>query len=109
MEVRPCPHGRGLFALRDLRAGQVILRTAGLVLTATPRSPPEKGWALRVGEKEYWDEEPRQSPLYWTNFVDHSGRPNSRFYFDKEKPSVTFKALRSVEKGEEIFIDYREY
>ena len=109
VEVRPCAHGRGLFAVRYLPKGKLILHMDDLILTANPRSPPERSWALRVGEREYWDEAPRQSKYYWSNFIDHNDRPNSRFYIDREKRTVTYKTLRPVRKGEELFLDYAEY
>jgi len=109
VEVRPCPHGSGLFAKKDLPQGALIFSMKDLVLTPTPTSPPERSFALRVGENQYWDEAPPDSPYYWSNFIDHSKHPNSRFYFDKKKKTVTYRTTKPVKKGEEIFIKYDEY
>ena len=109
MEVRPCPHGRGLFALRDLVEGTVIFDMDDLVLTANPTSPPEWSRALRVGENEYWDEDPLGSPYYWTNFIDHSSRPNTEFRFDRDKRRARYVVLRPIKKDEELFIKYDDY
>jgi len=109
VEVRQCPHGRGLFAMRDLPKGALIFAMNDLVLTPTPRSPPERSYALRVGEDEYWDEAPPDSPYYWSNFIDHSMDPNSVFHIDKKNKAVTFRTTRPVKRGEEIFIRYDDY
>jgi len=109
VEVRPCPHGRGLFAMRNLPKGALIFRMNDLVLTSTPTSTPERSFALRVGENEYWDEAPPDSPYYWSNFIDHRKHPNSRFYFDKKNKTATYRTTKPVRKGEEIFIKYDEY
>jgi len=109
VEVRPCVHGRGLFAMRDLPKGTLIFSMKNLILTPTPVSPPERSFALRVGEDEYWDEAPPDSPYYWSNFIDHSRDPNSRFYIDRKKKTVTFRTTKAVKRGEEIFIKYDDY
>jgi hypothetical protein len=109
VEVKPCLHGRGLFAMTDLPEGALIFDMDDLVLTSTPTSPPERSYALRVGEDEYWDEAPPDSPYYWSNFIDHSNDPNSRFYLDKKNKAMTYKTIKPIKKGEEIFIRYDEY
>ena len=107
--VRTCPHGRGLFALRDLPSNFVIAEFEDVAFTSNPVSPPERGHALRVGENEYWDEAPRDSPWYWSNFIDHSGKPNSEFTFDRLRRIVRFVVTRAVRKGEELFLKYDDY
>jgi SET domain-containing protein len=109
VEVRPCLHGRGLFAKKDLAKGALIFSMKDLVLTPTPTSPPERSFALRVGENQYWDDAPAESPYYWSNFIDHSKHPNSRFYFDKKKKTVTYRTTKPVKRGHEIFLKYDDY
>jgi SET domain-containing protein len=109
VEVRPCPHGRGLFASKDIARGSVIREFRDIVLTSHPTSTPQGRYALQIGENEYWDGFPRGSPDYWSNFIDHSDDPNSVFVFDDERTSARLKAAKRIAKGKEIFINYRDY
>jgi len=109
VEVRPCPHGRGLFASKDIARGSVIREFEDLALTSRPTSTPRGKYALQIGENEYWDGFPRGSPDYWSNFIDHSDDPNAVFVFDSDKKRAWFKAKKRVGKGQELFINYRDY
>ena len=109
VEVRPCPHGRGLFASKDIPKGSVIGEFRDIVLTSHPTSTPQGKYALQIGEDEYWDGFPKGSPDYWSNFIDHSDDPNSVFVFDEGRTSARLKAAKPIEKGKEIFINYRDY
>jgi hypothetical protein len=109
VEVRPCPHGRGLFASKDIEMDRVIRAFDALVVVPFPSSPPGGGYALRVGEREYWDAFPRRSPDYWSNFIDHADDPNAVFVFERDKKRARFLAAKPIRKGEEIFINYRDY
>ncbi|HVC27740.1 MAG TPA: SET domain-containing methyltransferase [Nitrososphaerales archaeon] len=109
VEVRPCPHGRGLFACRKIERGSVIREFRDLVLTARPTSTPRGRYALQIGENEYWDGFPRGSPDYWSNFIDHSDDPNAVFVFDDKRTMARLKAAKRIEKGQEIFLRYDSY
>ena len=88
VRVGPCPHGRGLFASKDIARGSVIREFRDLVITSRPSSTPWGRYALQIGENEYWDGFPRGSPDYWSNFIDHSDDPNSVFVFDQGRTSA---------------------
>jgi SET domain-containing protein len=109
VEVRPCPHGRGLFAIVDIARGSVIREFEGVVFTAQPTSAPEGKYALRTGENEYWDGFPAGSKDFWSNFIDHSDDPNAVFLFDKQRKRAWLKAERAIKKGQEIFLKYDSY
>jgi SET domain-containing protein len=109
VEVRPCPHGRGLFASRDIASGSVIREFKDLVLSSRPSSTPRGRYALQIGESEYWDGFPRGSPDYWSNFIDHSDVPNAAFVFDEGRTRAWLKAVSRIGKGEEIFLRYDSY
>jgi hypothetical protein len=109
VEVRPCPHGRGLFASKDIEKGSVIREFRDLVLTSQPTSTPQGRYALQIGENEYWDGFPRGSPDYWSNFIDHSDDPNALFVFDQERTMAWLKAAKPIMKDQEIFLNYRDY
>jgi len=109
VEVRPCPHGKGVFAKKRIPRDGVIWKFEEVVLTTTPRSLQRRNRALRIGEHEYWDEAPEESPDHWANFIDHSNDPNARFVFDRKNRRAWFKATRPIAAGEEVFINYRDY
>jgi len=114
LEVRECPNGLGVFALRGIRAGSVIMEIDDIVITTTPKSPPWKRWALIVGsnprgEHVFWDEAAEGSGDYWSNFLDHSEEANVRFEIDTVKRSARLVATRRIEAGEELFLNYKEY
>jgi SET domain-containing protein len=109
VEVKPCPHGRGLFASRDIDKGIVIRQFQDIVLTSHPTSALKGKYALRIGESEYWDAFPKGSPDYWSNFIDHSDNPNAVFILNRENKRAWLKAARPIRKGQEIFIRYRDY
>jgi len=105
VEVGPCPHGRGLFASRDIARGRVIREFRDLVLASNPRGT----YSLRIGEGEYWDGFPRGSPDYWSNFIDHNDVPNAAFVFDEGRTRAWLKAVSKIRKGQEIFLRYDSY
>jgi SET domain-containing protein len=105
VEVRPCPHGRGVFAAQDIDAGTRISVFGNVEYVTNPRLLQ---YALQVGDSKYWDGYPEGSQLQWSNFLDHSDRPNAAFYFDSAR-QVRLVALERIKAGQEIFIDYVSY
>ena len=61
------------------------------------------------GRRLFWDEEDEGSDEYWSNFLDHSQRPNVRFSIDITKRTASLFAVSSIRAGEELFLDYKEY
>ncbi|MDA4132772.1 MAG: SET domain-containing protein [Thaumarchaeota archaeon] len=108
-EVKPCPHGKGVFATREFHDGEAIWTFEDVVFVPRTKAPLEKSYSLRVGELGYWDEYPVESPHYWSNFIDHSDDPNARFEFDLKRKTARLRASKHVRAGEEIFINYRDY
>ena len=80
-----------------------------IVLTSHPTSTPPGRYALQIGENEYWDGFPRGSPDYWSNFIDHGDDPNAVFVFDEGRERAWLKAAKRIRKGQEIFLNYRDY
>jgi SET domain len=114
LEVRGCPHGRGVFAARDFGVGDLIHPMSHMFVTTTPKSPPWKRWAMIIGKTPdgrqlFWDEEDEGSDEYWSNFLDHGQRPNVRFSIDIAKRTASLFAVRPIKAGEELFLDYKEY
>jgi SET domain-containing protein len=89
--------GRGVFARRPIRKGEVIERTPVLVLPA--------GAAL--GDYCFeWGEGTWALALGYGSLYNHSYHPNAR-YDDEDAGRVkVFTALRDIRPGEEILINY---
>lgn len=95
--VEECRFGLGVFANRDIRAGEAILAFGGPIIdfAETKRRGPWECMPLQIGENRYVDTRPPGI------FVNHSCAPNAGIRNDRD-----LVALRPVGKGEEILFDY---
>ncbi len=105
-KVRSCPHGRGAFALKNFKKNEHIAILENQRFTSSTNS---KGYALRIAENLYWDEDLVRTPSSWTKHLDHSPDPNIHLIFYPEKNIVILEATRDIRTGEELFINYTEY
>jgi len=95
--VKECELGRGLFALKRIRASEMILVLGGYVITVDQvRAMPEKqGNTVQIGSRHYIDVEP--PGLY----INHSCQPNTGVMND-----TILVALRDISVDEELRFDY---
>jgi uncharacterized protein len=95
--VAECNFGLGVFANRDIQAGDVILEIEGPLIdfAETKRRGPRECMAIQIGRDCYIDTQPPGV------LVNHSCKPNSGIKGDRY-----LVALRVIRKGEEIFYDY---
>jgi hypothetical protein len=108
LEVRDCPHGRGVFALRDFDEGETVAMVVGGEFVKQPKST--NGYALRIEDNQFWDEIPAGDPAFWSNFLDHDNLANCRFVdFELDLPGARLIAVGRIEKGDELCLNYREY
>lgn len=93
----PSRHGRGVFAARDLRAGEFILTFSGPLLTLEEVIAKGEAQAnpLQVDDRLYLD------IGFPGVYVNHSCRPNAGIRGD-----TRLVALEPIRAGEEIFWDY---
>lgn len=91
-------HGRGVFALRNFAAGEVVVPWTGAkFLNKTELS------ALSDTDKQYVSEIPAGRFVLFAEpacFVNHSCEPNTAVQNDANV------AVRDIQKGEEITTDY---
>ena len=103
--VRASPiHGRGLFATRSIRRGEVVAVKGGHILDrrALGRSPARDVVAyIQIGDDVYigamTSREVRRNKL----FLNHSCEPNVGI-----RGEITFVALRDIAPGEELTYDW---
>ncbi len=92
-----CDVGLGVFARRDLAAGEVILEIGGPLIdfAETKRRGPRECMAIQIGQDRYID---TQAPGV---FVNHSCEPNAGIRHDRY-----LVAARAIPKDQEIRFDY---
>jgi SET domain-containing protein len=102
--------GKGLFAKKDIRKGSVI-DIAHVILI------PNKDYKIleRTSLSNYcfvW-ENPKYKTKYKNavamsicQFMNHSYLPNVRYEYNYKNDTIKFIAIRKIEKGEELTINY---
>lgn len=96
-------HGDGLYALREIKAGECVLIFGGYILTVEQEAQLAgklsdngvqiaKNLVICSTRPEEWGGE---------NFLNHSCEPNAGF-----KGQIAVVAMRDIESGEQITIDY---
>jgi uncharacterized protein len=94
--------GRGIFAIRDIRKGELIAIFKGGTKKVIIRSKRDSenfvGTHLLGLNKNLWLVPKKIDPLY---YVNHSCNPNSGI-----KGAVRLYSMRKIKKGEEITFDY---
>jgi SET domain-containing protein len=96
--------GRGVFARRAIREGEVIERVPVLVLKREEIRDSD-GW---TGLAEYcflWGEKTVALALGYGSLYNHSFEPNAR-YDDLGGQVKLYTAIRAIEAGDEITINY---
>lgn len=93
-------HGRGMFATRNIKSGEVI-ETVPLLLFN--RSDVMKGSILLDYDLAVKDK--HAIMLGYASIYNHSDQSNASWEFDSI-PNLFINATRDIYAGEEIFVDY---
>ncbi len=102
--VRRAGTGLGLFALRDIQAGERIIEYTGPLVTNDEVEKRKFGkYFFRVNTKWSIDGGPRTNTA---RYVNHSCRPNSEAFITGRRVWIWSKKI--IEAGEEISLDYGE-
>lgn len=102
-------HGKGVFAVRPLKAGDTVLEYKGEIITwqeALDRHPhdpeqPNHTFYFHLDDGHVIDGKHQGNSAKWIN---HSCEPNLEAEQDGNR--VFLKALRDIEPGEELYFDY---
>lgn len=101
--------GRGIVTTQRIAAGTVI-ETAPVVPYRTEcrrDEMPDRSLPPELADLPHdWDEKHGCLVFGAMQFTNHSDTPNASFTRDFEALTMTFTALRDIEVGEEITIDY---
>ena len=102
-------HGKGVYAVRPLKAGDVVLEYKGEIITwqeALDRHPhdpeqPNHTFYFHLDDGHVIDGKHLGNSAKWIN---HSCEPNLEA--EQEGDRVFLRALRDIAPGEELFFDY---
>ncbi|WHZ09995.1 MAG: Proteins containing SET domain [Burkholderiaceae bacterium] len=102
-------HGKGVFALQPIAAGEVIIEYTGEVISwkaAQARHPhdpndPNHTFFFHIDERHVIDAKVGGNSARWIN---HSCDPNCEA--DEQHGRIFIKALRRIRAGEELNYDY---
>jgi SET domain-containing protein len=99
-------HGRGVFAARRFRAGEVVERCPILRVSARDRALLQ-----RTGLRGYVYQRRRGAgaiALGLGSLYNHSAEPNAECELDQDGETLVFRARRAIAASEEITISYGE-
>jgi len=96
--------GRGVFARHKIGKGELIERAPVIVLTPEEWNFVEKtvlsDYCFRLAEKQ------GALALGYGSLYNHSFQPNARYVQNLRELAIDFVALREIEEGEEITVNY---
>jgi SET domain-containing protein len=104
-------HGRGVYAMRDIKKGETIIEYKGEMITwkqaerRHPHNPddPDHTFFFQIDEQHVIDAAVGGNAARWIN---HACNPNCESDVDEDNFRVFIKALRKIRRGEELFYDY---
>lgn len=105
-------HGRGVFATKDIKAGEIIEQMPALAIRHDEVS--NKGWRNEYLFLHTHAYEPVGLHELWVgtgtlSFYNSSGNPNAEYEYDMEddlESWITIIARRQIRKGQEITLHY---
>jgi uncharacterized protein len=96
-------HGRGVFAARRFRKGQILERCPVLTVSARDSGVLER---TVVGSYLYERGDGAAIALGFGSLLNHSFEPNAACELLDDEDIAVFRALRAIEPGEEVTILY---
>lgn len=99
-------HGKGVFAARDIEAGEVI-EVCPLILFPKSELPHVRQTVLDDYYFDWGDEgEWYAFCLGYGSLYNHSYEPNAEYGMDFDAQTIDFYCVKPIAAGEEIFINY---
>ncbi|GMF29300.1 unnamed protein product [Phytophthora lilii] len=101
--------GKGLFATRKLLEGSTICEYTGVVLpNQAAWKLQDKSYLMKLGDGKYVDALncPEVKARYINDCRGHRGGFNVRFEKRPQEDKADVVAMRDIEPGEELFVDY---
>jgi len=96
--------GRGVFALNDIEEGEIIEVAPILVLQFTDFVDTK--WNL-LFEYYFWMDDEVVLALGYGSMYNHSPEANAQYEINIHKKSITFRAIKQIKSGDEIYFNYK--
>ncbi len=97
-------HGRGVFAKRDFNEGELIEDCPVIVFSKEELEEIDK--TVFYDYYFAWEKNKGAIALGLGSLYNHSYAPNAVYLKDFKNNRITFKSIRPIESGEEIFTNY---
>ena len=95
--------GKGVFAGENIKKGEIIEVAPILILEFTDFTDTK--WNL-LFEYYFWMDDSVVLALGYGSMYNHSENPNIEYLISKKEKSITFTAVKSIKKNEEILFNY---
>ena len=102
--------GRGGFAKKNIKKNTIV-DIANIILI--PNKDYTKISKTVLFNYCYIWEDPKHEPEFKnaitfsvSQFINHSYKPNLKYLYDYKNKAIEFKALRNIQKGEELTVNY---
>jgi uncharacterized protein len=96
--------GKGVFASVDIKKGEIIEVAPILVLEFSDFIDTK--WNL-LFEYYFWMDDYVALALGYGSMYNHSKDANAEYKLDRENQTITFTAIKDIEKGSEILFNYK--
>ena len=96
--------GKGVFALENIKKGEIIEVAPILVLEFTDFIDTK--WNL-LFEYYFWMDDYVALALGYGSMYNHSKDANCKYELDREKQTITLTAIKDIKVNEEIFFNYK--
>lgn len=102
--------GRGIFAKKLIKKGKVIDVSPIILISNKDYDLIEQ--TVLYNYTYEW-EDPKNGPefkcaiaLSFCQFINHSYKPNVKYFYDYDNNTITFIARRDIPKGDELTVNY---
>lgn len=99
--------GRGIFALEDIKQGEVIEIAPVLVF-----SPKESDYVMQTQLRDcvfQWGSNKSAAALGYGMVYNHSDNPNAYYQKREHRQDMIYIALKDIKAGEEITVSYGDH
>lgn len=96
--------GRGVFASKEIKKGEVIEKAPILILQFTDFI--DTRWNL-LFEYYFWMDDYVALALGFASMYNHSKDANCKYELNREEEAITFIATIDIKKDEEIYFNYK--
>lgn len=96
--------GRGVFALENIKKGEVI--EVAPILVLKHEDFIETRWNL-LFEYYFWMDKEVVLALGYASIYNHSMDPNAEYKMNIKNKSISFTAIKDIKKGDQIFFNYK--